>query len=341
MTKKKSSIQFTGYFGLVFVGLCAIVAILGYLITPDDSNSCNEMHLELALKKPGYRAWFIRGENFEESTLWKQITVGKTQTERTFVYDNKGDTAKIAWQQYLDLKKSSEPNESETKLESHTFYLGTDLYGRDVWSRILLGTRISLSVGLISVLISLVLGLALGLMAGYYRGWVDKVVMWLVNVVWSLPTLLLVIAITFALGKGFWQIFIAVGFTMWVELARIVRGQVFSLREQEFVHAAKVLGFSDVRIMLKHILPNMTGPIIVICAANFASAILLEAGLSFLGLGVQPPFPSWGQMLKENYSYIAFNAAHLALGPGIAIMLLVMSFNYIGNWLRDKWDVKL
>lgn len=297
------------------------------------------MNLELALKKPGYRAWFIELKKPESHGFFSTLIHGKTERSLVFVWDNQGDTAREQVVLYDDLISS--PKDVYPKLVNQKYLLGTDLYGRDVWSRLLLGTRISLSVGLISVLISLFLGIVLGVVAGYYRGWVDKIVMWLISVVWSLPTLLLVIALTFAMGKGFWQIFVAVGITMWVELARIVRGQVFSLREQEYIQAARVLGFSDIRIMWKHILPNIIGPIVVICAANFASAILLEAGLSFLGLGVQPPFPSWGQMLKENYSYIAFNAAHLALAPGIAIMLLVVSFNYIGNWLRDRWDVKL
>ena len=158
--------------------------------------------------------------------------------------------------------------------------------------------------------------------------------------VWSIPSLLLVIANTFALGKGFWQVFIAVGLTMWVDVARIVRGQIFSIREKEYVEAAKALGFSNFRIIFRHILPNVLGPVIVISAANFSSAILLEAGLSFLGIGVQPPMPSWGTMIKEHYAYIILDSAHLAIFPGVAIMLLVLAFMMIGNALRDALDVR-
>jgi peptide/nickel transport system permease protein len=151
---------------------------------------------------------------------------------------------------------------------------------------------------------------------------------------------LLVIAITFALGKGFWQVFIAVGLTMWVDIARVVRGQVYSIKEKEYVEAARALGFSTFRTIFRHILPNITGAVIVVTASNFASAILLEAGLSFLGIGVQPPMPSWGTMVKENYSYILLDSAYLALLPGLAIMLLVLAFMLLGNGLRDALYIK-
>jgi peptide/nickel transport system permease protein len=208
-------------------------------------------------------------------------------------------------------------------------------------SQLMIGTRVSLSVGLISVLISLVIGITIGALGGYFKGWVDTLVVWLINVVWSIPTLLLVIAITFALGKGFWQVFVAVGLTMWVEVARVVRGQFLSAREKEYVEAARALGYRHWRIITKHILPNVLGPVIVISAANFASAILIEAGLSFLGIGVQPPMPSWGTMIKENYAYIILDKAYLAILPGLAIMVMVLSFMIIGNGLRDAMDIKM
>jgi peptide/nickel transport system permease protein len=237
---------------------------------------------------------------------------------------------------YTELAEKIEKN----NIKSRRFLLGTDRFGRDMLSRLIIGARVSLSVGFIAVAISLLIGITLGATAGYFRGWYDDAVMWLVNVVWSIPTLLMVIALTMVLGKGFWQIFVAVGLTMWVEVARVVRGQVMGLREKEFVEAARVIGFGTGRIIFRHILPNILGPVIIISAGNFATAILLEAGLSFLGIGVQPPTPSWGTMIKDHYGYIIMDKAFLAILPGIAIMLLVLAFTLMGNGLRDALDPK-
>jgi peptide/nickel transport system permease protein len=220
------------------------------------------------------------------------------------------------------------------------FWLGTDPAGRDLLSRLMIGTRVSFSVGFISVFISIFIGVLMGAVAGYFRGRVDNVIMWIINVVWSIPTLLLVIAITLALGKGFWQVFVAVGLTMWVEVARVIRGQVMSLREKEFIEAGRALGFSHIRIIFRHVLPNVMGPVIVISAANFASAILTEAGLSFLGIGAQPPTASWGAMINAHRGYIIGDAPYLAFLPGLAIMLMVLAFVLLGNGLRDSLDAK-
>lgn len=235
--------------------------------------------------------------------------------------------------------------ELETEIELNNIYsqrylLGTDIYGRDMLSRLMGGTIISLSVGVIAVLISLIIGISLGAIAGYYRGWVDEVIMWFINVIWSIPALLLVIAITMMLGKGFDKVFIAVGLTMWVEVARVVRGQVMSVREMEYVEAGKALGFKSSRVIFRHVLPNITGPIIVIAAANFASAILIEAGLSFLGIGTQIPTPSWGSMIEQHKGYITNDAAYLVLLPSVCIIIMVLAFMLVGNGLRDALDTK-
>jgi peptide/nickel transport system permease protein len=195
-------------------------------------------------------------------------------------------------------------------------------------------------VGLVAVLLSLTIGIILGALSGYYGGFTDNAVMWLINILWAIPTLLLVFAITLTIGKGFWEIFIAIGLTMWVSTARLVRGQVIVIREMEYVTAAKALGLGNVRIIFRHILPNIAGPLMVVAASNFATAILIEAGLSFLGIGVQPPQPSWGLMIKEHYNFLLTDHPILAIIPGITIMLLVYAFNMLGNGLRDVLDVK-
>ncbi len=248
-----------------------------------------------------------------------------------FTYDEKPKTLSEKELQELVEKKH---------IKKRTYYLGTDKFGRDNLSRLIIGVRVSLSVGIVAVVISIFIGILVGAAAGFFKGWVDDVCMWFINVVWAIPTLLLVFAIALALGRGFWQIFIAVGLTMWVEAARIIRGQVLSLREMLFVEAARSLGFSNLRTIGLHILPNVMGPLMVVAAANFASAILIEAGLSFLGIGVQPPTPSWGGMLSENYGYIIGASPFLAIIPGVAIMVMVLAFNLVGNGLRDALDVR-
>jgi ABC-type dipeptide/oligopeptide/nickel transport system permease subunit len=334
--------------GLFMILISTLVAIFSYVIAPDPSPFANRIILEIGGEKPGFVQNFLLVKKQEPQTtgFLSGIFSGKPD-QYDYVpittYHQKNDS--IIAEKFIDeglservtYHKSFLANEPVTKKK---FLLGTDKYGRDILSRLIIGTRVSLSVGLITVLISLTIGITLGAIAGYFKGRADNIIMWLINVIWSIPTLLLVFAITLLLGKGFWQVFIAVGLTMWVNVARLVRGQVMVTKELQYVEAGKVLGFSDFRIITYHILPNIFGPVMVIAASNFASAIVIEAGLSFLGVGVQPPQPSWGLMIKENYNFIITQNPMLALAPGFAIMLLVLAFNLLGNGLRDALNVR-
>ena len=340
------------------------------------------------------------------------IQLGESALEIQDVYGKKQTVPSLSALQSQVLKEN---------IVTKKYWLGTDKFGRDNLSRLILGVRVSLAVGLVAVLISLLIGIPLGALAGFYRkepplssiwdipaffiavltaggtvylftkmlfsneastilqvlviigsfilfefllaalflllrqvfdktigkvvNWkfkfpVDGVIMYVINVFWAIPLLLWVFALVLALGREFWQIFLAVGLVMWVEIARVLRGQIFSIREQQFVEAAQTMGFSDLRTIVKHVLPNAAAPLIVITAANFASAIIIEAGLSFLGIGVQPPKPSWGTMLNEYYGYVGTSKAYLAILPGFAIMILTLGFYLIGNGIRDALDVK-
>ncbi len=348
--------------GLFYIVLLALVALVGPFIRQDHSVHVNNQNLTLSKQKPGFEVDVIRVKkqdirptsfwskvmNYGWSYEYREIPVSSVHVEN----NNLNAVLFTPFAQELDeretkvfpleklIPNSSKSEEEPTYVFHKKYLLGTDRYGRDLLSRLMAGTIISLSVGVITVFISLFIGVFLGALAGYYGGWLDKVIMWLINVIWSIPTLLLVMAIVFAFGKGFSKVFLAVGLTMWVEVARIVRGQVMSLREKEFIEAGKALGYSDFRIIFRHILPNITSPIIVISAANFAAAILIEAGLSFLGLGAQIPTPSWGNMIKEHYAFITTDLAYLAYLPGVMIMLLVLAFMLVGNGLRDALEVK-
>lgn len=339
-------------FSAVFLVLVVFIAVLGYLIVPDQSADANEQQLQLVAQAPGSRAKvLVRTDLTQEGpSIWSLWLAGDNRPSQstliaygTYIGDS------IQYLPFLEadlgaadtLIIARKAGNNIYSLEDRYYWLGTDVLGRDLLSRLIIGLRVSLAVGLMAVLISIALGTLLGLLAGYYRGWVDQLIQFLINVTWSIPSLLLVIAFSLALGKGFWQVFLAVGLTMWVEVARIVRGQILSLREKEFVEAARAMGYRDSRIMFRHLLPNMVGPIIIMAASNFASAILVESGLSFLGIGVQPPVPTLGLMIKEHYPYIIMDAAYLALVPGAVILLLVLAFNLMGNGLSDAFDSKV
>jgi ABC-type dipeptide/oligopeptide/nickel transport system permease subunit len=338
-------------FGMVIIALALLTALFSYFLAPDHSPYANRMVLEIGGQKPGYHQNFLlikKQQIVTRASFLQRLISGsddRYEWQPISSWNQRGDSLIV--QKFIDEGISERqsflhlPQDKDLEIRGKTFWLGTDRYGRDILSRLIIGVRVSLAVGLITVILSLSIGILLGALAGYYGGKTDQLIMWLLNVIWSIPTLLLVFALTLLLGKGFWQVFIAIGLTMWVNVARIVRGQVLAVKQLEYVEAAHALGYRDSRIIIRHILPNILGPVMVVAASNFASAIVIEAGLSFLGIGVQPPQPSWGLMIKENYNFIITHNPMLALAPGIAIMLLVLAFNLLGNGLRDALNVKV
>lgn len=384
-------------FGLGVIMVSAVVAILGYLIMPDNSPNVNDGAVQIQKQVPFFsaklmkirknmemeeRSWFgrmlfgqkspyvlvpvedfrvdgytIEAEMFGREGDWRTYELINT-VKALFVgnsgksgFEN-GENFRIEGEivHYIDVHGAVQKTNREALLaefyreniEERTFWLGTDKAGRDMLSRLMFGTRISLSIGFVSVIISMVLGVLLGAIGGFFGGRADNLVMWLMSVVWSIPGIMLVIAISLALqSRGVWVAFVAVGLTMWVDVARVVRGQILSIKQKLYIEAARAFGVSNRQIIFAHILPNMLGPLIVIATANFAAAILLEAGLSFLGLSVQPPTPSWGIMIYEGYNAIgSHNSWHLVAFPALAICLMVLSFNLLGNGLRDAYDPK-
>lgn len=232
----------------------------------------------------------------------------------------------------VDLLRQLQPPSAE-------HWMGTDVQGRDVWARLIYGARISLAVGLISQSIALAIGLTLGLIAGYFGRWVDDLVMRLADVTLAFPTLLLLIAMVAALQPSLLVVFVTVGIVGWAGMARLVRGQVLVVRQLEYVHAARALGTPDGRIIARHVLPNVIAPVVIATTLGMAGAIMAEAALSFLGLGVQPPTPSWGAMIADGRDLSQLRSSPwTSLFPGLAIGVTVLGFNLLGDALRDALD---
>ena len=347
----------TAVFGLFVICFTIVIALLGYWIMPDNTPNANDRIAELKKQAPGFstRVYLVkRNVDIEEVNFLSCWLSGQESPyiARPFLkrsYNQDSTTITLA----INVGGATYSNETyevttnvafveEHLIETRTYYLGTDLSGRDILSKLIFGARISIAIGCISVVISAFIGVFLGAFAGYYGGWIDQVVLWFMSVVWSVPRIMLVIAISMALQQvGIWITFVAVGLTMWVEVARVVRGKVLEIKEQQFVEAAKSYGAGSYRIITRHVLPMLLGPMVVVLTANFADAILIEAGLSFLGLGVKSPMPSWGLMIQEGYALITSKGAwFLIFFPAISISLLVFSFNLVGNGLRDAYETK-
>ncbi len=346
------------YLSLSYIIICLFLALFAFFIIPDKSVNANKMNLNIQSMKPGFKVKTLSIPNKEYNTI-KDLFFGyKNYSENYAISDFWFSSDSLNFNLFNKYNEVSDVisinindfninnaqyNVQELKdlistkyIKDSTFYFGTDLYGRDLFSRVILGSRVSISIGIMAVIISTLIGLFFGSIGGYFGGISDKIIMYILNVFWSIPTLLLVIAISLSLGKGFWQIYVAIGFSVWVDVARLVRGQIISEKEKDYVLASKILGFNNFKIIINQILPNIKGPILIIAAANFAASILLESGLSFLGIGTQPPIPSWGYMIKENYQYIVLGNAYLALIPALFLVLLVSSFLFLSNYYSNR-----
>ncbi|MFW6036032.1 MAG: ABC transporter permease [Halothermotrichaceae bacterium] len=232
----------------------------------------------------------------------------------------------------------AEGAEAQLASPSRQHLFGTDIYGRDIFSRVIYGARISLQIALASMSISLMIGIILGTLAGYYGGIIDDIISWLINVLYSFPFLLFIIAIVAYFPPSLVLTFTAISLVYWMGIARVIRGQVLSLKEKEFVEAARALGVRDYKIMFRHIFPNVMAPVIVQGTLGLGTIIMLEAGLTYLGFGTQPPTPSWGLMIANGQSYISPGQWWWSIFPGLAIVLTVLGFNLFGDGLRDALD---
>ena len=310
-----------------------LVSLLGQPFLPDSTRHANRQISSLPLLKSG------------ETYTLLQLDMGSGTHEWFPIQNPRWENDRLLYDRVMSAGGETIPQQSEKDrvlhLDETTFYLGTDALGRDLFSRLILGIKVSLLIGFFAVVVSCVVGIVIGILSGYYGGWLDTVFMTLINSMWSIPTILLVFALVLAIGRGIENIILAIGLTMWIDIARLIRGMTQTLKSRDYVVATKALSFSNQRIIWRHIFPNVLDPLIVLATANFATAILVEAGISYLGFGIQPPIPSIGILLSENYAYILGGHYVKALAPAFVIVLLVLALNMIGNALRDNLSTNM
>lgn len=328
--------KYSFFFSFLVALLIAFSSLLSVFFAPDKSPNADTINKNLPFLSPfsANNIIVVKGNSEMADPQFEELFPLKpdnfmVRNDSILISDNKLNAAGIY---SLSLKNY--------EIQKHYSLFGTDRSGRDIFSRVLVGGRISLFIGLLSVFLSCLIGTLLGLFSGYYGGWPDKIISWVINVFWSFPAVLLAMVFTLTLGKSLTSLVIAISLGIWVDTARVIRGETFKYKNTLFVEAAGALGFKDMRIIFLHILPNCIGSLIVVSISNFASAILIEAGLSFLGQGIQPPTPSWGGMIYENKQYLFTEHYSVVLIPVLMLTTVVLCFTIMGNTLRDYYDAK-
>lgn len=333
------------FFPLFIIGIYFIATVFPYRIITDRTENANSQIIEFARLPPGTIVSGLKIMPRQQPSFFSGW-INPVQNEIIFypilkntIWNVVSDT--LIFDDYNGINRRIYLVNQIVKLDERIYFFGSDSFGRDVFSRLVLGTRVSFSIGVFAGLFSLIIGLGIGLISGYFGSWTDKICNWFISIIWSFPSILLAILLSFSFGKGYYQLVFAISLTLWVELARIVRGQVIALKESLYIQSARVLGFSSLRILMRHLLPNIVGPVIIITVSNISTAVLLESGLSFLGMGLPAPVPSWGSMLFEGYTFLAMEQGKwLAFFPAFALSILILNFYWLGGILRDKLDVK-
>ena len=321
-------------------GLLAVVilALSSHLWVVDRTHNSNRQAPQVALLKGGEMVTYLQISQEEWIPIWSyEWKANELYYIPRLSSGTKGQEERVTY----EMENGSNSNYQIASVETVRHWLGTDVLGRDIMSRLMHGIRLSLLIGFLAIIVSAIIGTSVGLLSGYFGGWVDKLVLTFINSLWSIPTILLVFAFVLAIGRGLGNIVLAIGLTMWVDMARLVRGLALQLRETEYIGATRALGYTHHRILGRHILPNVIDPMIVLATVNFATAILVEAGISYLGFGIAPPTPSVGQILSENYGYAIGGHWLKSIIPALTICMMVLLLNLSGNNLRDHLDVKL
>lgn len=350
---------------LYTIAAAFLLAIFAYALAPDESPNANRALKELSAKHSGFSALFLKQplpEPAHTSSPIKQFFAGSppayklipissfffardTIVAEHYLGAGRGETLSVPLRTLLPAMAAKRNLGQQQvyifnhNISRHTFILGTDANGRDILSRLLVGTRVSLTVGLVAVLLSLPIALLLGTLAGYYRGWLSALVRYVMDVLGAIPVPLLAFAITLCIGRGLVQVCLAIGLIMWVSSGRLIRNRVEVLKEKDYVHASRMLGLSRGRILLRHVVPELGPLLLALAASGFANAILIEAGLSFLGIGIQEPVPSWGLMVREGFLFMGAAKGVLLFVPGLAVVMLGLAFNTLSRALRDVTEM--